>query len=42
MEAAAVYVGIDVSKATLDICTSDGEAWQAPNDDRAMGDLRAG
>lgn len=36
MESAAVYVGMDVSKATLDICTSDGEAWQAPNHDSAM------
>lgn len=29
-----VYVGIDVAKATLDVCTSDGEAWQVPNADR--------
>ena len=26
-----LFVGIDVSKATLDIATSDGDLWQAPN-----------
>ena len=36
MTSGAVYVGIDVSKATLDVCTSDGEAWQVPNADRDM------
>jgi transposase len=36
MATAAVYIGMDVSKATLDICTSDGETWQAANDDSAM------
>jgi transposase len=36
MAAAPVYVGMDVSKATLDVCVSDGETWQAPNDDSAM------
>ncbi len=36
-----VYVGMDVAKATLDICVSDGEAWQTPNDDRAMKELCA-
>lgn len=36
METAPVYIGIDVAKATLDICTADGETWQTPNDDRAM------
>ena len=41
MAAAPISVGMDVSKATLDICTSDGEAWQAPNDDRAMKELCA-
>lgn len=30
------YVGIDVAKATLDVCTSDGEAWQVANADREM------
>ena len=34
------YVGIDVAKATLDVCTSDGEAWQVPNADRDMDALR--
>jgi len=34
------YVGIDVAKATLDICTSEGEAWQEANDDHAMTRLR--
>ena len=36
MAAAAVYIGMDVSKATLDICASDGETWQAANDDGTM------
>lgn len=40
MESAPLYIGVDVSKATLDICTSDGEAWQTPNDDGAMEELR--
>jgi len=31
-----VYVGIDVSKAHLDICVSDGEVWQSPNDERGV------
>jgi len=34
-----VYVGMDVSKATIDVCVSDGASWQASNDDRSMGDL---
>lgn len=36
MVASAVYIGLDVSKATLDICVSDGEAWQSSNEDSAM------
>ena len=36
-----VYVGMDVSKATIDICVSDGEAWQVANDDHAMDELQA-
>lgn len=36
MNTESVYVGMDVSKATIDICVSDGEAWQVPNDDEAM------
>ena len=36
-----VYVGMDVSKATIDICTSDGETWQVANDDDAMDELQA-
>lgn len=36
MTTAPCYVGIDVSKATLDICTSKGDAWQEVNDDRMM------
>ena len=40
MTRTGVYVGIDVSKATLDIGTSDGETWQVANDDRAMEPLR--
>lgn len=34
------YVGIDVSKARLDLCTSDGHAWQVSNDDRSMAALQ--
>jgi transposase len=40
MTAEPCYVGIDVSKATLDICTSDGAAWQEANDDVSMTALR--
>lgn len=36
-----VYVGMDISKASIDICVSDGEAWQIPNDDRSMDELCA-
>jgi transposase len=36
-----IYVGIDVAKATLDVCTTDGDAWQVANDDRAMQGLCA-
>ena len=35
----SVYVGIDVSKATLDIGTTAGETWQVPNEDGAMAAL---
>lgn len=41
MAAAPVYIGMDVSKATLDVCVSDGETWQAANDDSAMETLCA-
>jgi len=41
MAAEPLYVGMDVSKATIDVCTSEGEAWQASNDDAAMEALRA-
>lgn len=34
-----IYVGMDVSKATIDVCVSDGEVWQAANDDSAMEEL---
>lgn len=34
-----VYIGMDVSKASIDICVSDGDAWQVANDDRAMDEL---
>lgn len=33
------YVGMDVSKATIDVCVSDGEVWQAANDEQAMEEL---
>lgn len=36
-----VYVGMDVSKATIDICASEDEAWQVANDDRSMDQLCA-
>jgi transposase len=39
MEHAPVYVGIDVSKATLDVAVSDGQAWQVANSDSAMATL---
>lgn len=41
MNTEPVYVGMDVSKATIDICVSDGEAWQVANDDRSMDGLCA-
>lgn len=41
MAAEPLYVGMDVSKATIDVCTSEGETWQAFNDDAAMEALRA-
>ena len=31
-----IYVGIDVAKATLDVCTTAGDTWQVANDDRAV------
>jgi len=37
----AVYVGMDVSKATIDVCVSDGELWQVLNDDPSMDELCA-
>lgn len=36
-----VYVGMDVSKATIDVCVSDGDTWQVANDDLSMDELRA-
>ncbi|HET7182066.1 IS110 family transposase [Gaiella sp.] len=36
MTTAPVYVGMDVSKARLDTCTSDGETWETPNNDASM------
>ncbi|MEL7306231.1 MAG: IS110 family transposase [Myxococcota bacterium] len=33
------FAGIDVSKATLDIATSNGDAWQAPNASEALDTL---
>lgn len=41
MTTEAVYVGMDVSKATIDVCVSDGELWQVPNDDQSMEELCA-
>ena len=41
MNTEPVYVGMDVSKASIDICVSDGEVWQVANDDRSMEELRA-
>lgn len=34
-----VYVGMDVSKAAIDVCATTGETWQAANDDAAMDEL---
>jgi transposase len=36
MAAEPIYVGMDVAKATIDVCVSDGEAWQVANDDQSM------
>ena len=36
-----VYVGMDVSKATIDVCVLDGDTWQVANDDLSMDELRA-
>lgn len=36
-----IYVGMDVSKATIDVCVSDGETWQVQNDAGAMDELCA-
>lgn len=36
MATAPVYIGMDVSKAVLDICVADGESWQTENVDSAM------
>jgi transposase len=36
-----VYVGIDVSKARLDVGTSGGDGWQEDNDDEGVGRLAA-
>lgn len=42
MTAPAVFVGIDVAKATLDVVVRpNGECWQLPNDDRASKTLVA-
>lgn len=41
MSTEPVYVGMDVSKATIDVCVSDGETWQVANDDCAMDELCA-
>lgn len=36
MATADVYIGLDVSKASLDACVAGGEAWQVENADRAV------
>ncbi|TAK56705.1 MAG: IS110 family transposase, partial [Dehalococcoidia bacterium] len=36
MATAPVYIGMDVSKAVLDIFVADGEFWQTENVDSAM------
>lgn len=36
MERAPVYIGMDVSKAVLDVCVAGGERWQSDNTDGAM------
>jgi transposase len=41
MGAEPVYVGMDVSKATIDVCVSDGEVWEVSNDDQSMNELCA-
>ena len=39
--AESVYVGIDVSKATLDIATSTGEIWSCSNQEQDFRELIA-
>lgn len=39
MHTEAVYVGMDVSKAVVDVCVTTGETWQVANDDAAMDEL---
>ena len=41
MNTEPVYVGMDVSKAAIDVCVSNGETWQVANDDRTMDELCA-
>jgi transposase len=41
MASEPIYVGIDVAKATLDVCTTAGDAWQVANDDRTVQGLCA-
>lgn len=39
MSTEPVYVGMDVSKAVIDICATTGETWHVANDDAAMDEL---
>lgn len=39
--AMAIFVGVDVSKDTLDVASSTGERWQTRNDDEPIGTLVA-
>lgn len=39
MDTGPVYVGMDVSKALIDVCATTGEIWQAANDDASMDEL---
>jgi transposase len=39
MDTESIYVGIDVAKAKLDVCLSDGETWEVPNADCDMNAL---
>jgi len=40
-DAIEIFVGVDVSKDTLDVASSAGERWQTRNDEESIGALVA-